>query len=57
MPDLQPDSQATVPAAVVDAASRAFEDEYALGFECADPSLQIEAWGQQLAQAAEPHRH
>lgn len=45
MPDLQP-STPTAAAMPVDAAP-AFDDaDYALGCECADPSLQIERWGE-----------
>ena len=49
MPEMQP-SMNTMPVAL-DAAP-AFEDfDYALGCECADPSLQIERWGQEAPAA------
>lgn len=48
MPEMQPSTPSTAASmpAVIDAA-QAFDDaDYALGCECADPSLQIERWGQ-----------
>lgn len=51
MPETHPTAPATagVSPASLDAASRwATEDyDFALGCECADPTLQIERWGQQ----------
>lgn len=50
MPEMQPStpSAASMPT-VMDSAvpSAMLEDDYALGFECADPSLQIERWAQE----------
>jgi hypothetical protein len=47
MPDMQqpPTQAATSPIALADAAGRFDDCDYALGCECADPSLQIEQWG------------
>jgi hypothetical protein len=47
MPEMQPSvpSAAAMPTAMDPATQSAFEDfDYALGCECADPSLQIERW-------------
>lgn len=51
MPDLQPStpSAAALPMGVEAAASASEDLDYALGCECADPSLQIERWGQEAA--------
>jgi hypothetical protein len=48
MPDLQPSMQpaSSVPVAL-DAPSASDDFDYALGFECADPALQIERWMQE----------
>ena len=49
MPEMQPSmpTGAAVPA-VLEATPSAFEDcDYALGCECANPSLQIESWAQE----------
>lgn len=47
MPDMQPSTQSAAMPVVIDAAP-AFDDfDYALGCECADPSLQIERWTQE----------
>ena len=47
MPDIQPSMPAT-PVTAVDVAAAASEDfDFALGCECADPSLQIERWMQE----------
>ena len=53
MPELQPSNpNAAMPAGFEPAP--AFEDhDIALGCECADPSLQIERWGQEGTGAAE----
>ena len=54
MPEMQPSTQSTAAMApMMDAsASPAFEDfDFALGCECADPSLQIERWGQEAGSA------
>ena len=54
MPEMQP----SVPSAaamtmVIDLASSTEELDFALGCECADPSLQIERWGQEASGSAE----
>lgn len=49
MPDMQPStpSAAAMPG-VMDPAVQPLDDfDYALGCECADPSLQIERWAQE----------
>ena len=47
MPEMQPATAAPTPM-LFDAASAALDDmDYALGCECADPSLQIERWRQE----------
>lgn len=47
MPEMQPVTAATTPM-LFDAASGGLDDmDYALGCECADPSLQIERWLQE----------
>jgi hypothetical protein len=50
MPDLQPSmpSANAVPMAV-EAASPDYDFDFALGCECADPSLQIERWMQEAS--------
>ena len=51
MPEMQPSMPSAATPAGFDSAS-AFEDsDYALGCECADPSLQIERWGQEIGSA------
>jgi hypothetical protein len=49
MPELQPSMPTGAPMpAVFEAAPSSFEDsDYALGCECANPSLQIESWAQE----------
>ena len=50
MPEMQPSvpSAAAMPAVMDPAAPSAFDDfDFALGCECADPSLQIERWAQE----------
>jgi hypothetical protein len=51
MPEIQPSSPANVsalPPGMELSAPSAFDDsDYALGCECADPSLQIERWMQE----------
>ena len=50
MPELQPSVPATpAPMPVVPVASAGLPDDpdYALGFECAVPALQIAQWGQE----------
>jgi hypothetical protein len=55
MPQIQPhESAALLNPAVVDAAVRLLDDDFALGCECADPSLQIERWSEFSAAAGEP---
>ena len=52
MPDmLQPPTHAaTTSVALAEAAARWDEEpDFALGCECADPSLQIEQWGQETS--------
>lgn len=51
MPEMQPMSPgaAGMNPAVLDAATRFLDDDYALGCECADPALQIERWSESLA--------
>jgi hypothetical protein len=47
MPEMQPATDASSPM-MFDAASAALDDmDFALGCECADPSLQIERWLQE----------
>lgn len=48
MPDMQPSMPAAAMPVVIDAAPALDDADYALGCECADPSLQIERWGQEL---------
>ena len=48
MPEMQPSVPATPATIPMLADAPAFEDlDYALGFECADPALQIAQWGQE----------
>jgi hypothetical protein len=49
-------TQVPMSPASLDAAARAFTDEseMLLGFECADPTLQIERWRQEAAGPGEP---
>ena len=49
MPEMQPSvPSGAAMTAVLEAAPSAFEDsDYALGCECAYPSLQIESWAQE----------
>lgn len=55
MPDMQPSMQPTPMPLAVDAAMPVDDDfGYALGCECADPSLQIERW-QEVRAGAEPN--
>lgn len=55
MPELQPSTPAAAALPVVLDAGTAFDDaDYALGCECADPSLQIERWGEAPG-ASEPN--
>ena len=50
MPEMQPSTPTPAVMPVVIDAAHAFDDaDYALGCECADPSLQIERWGQEAA--------
>lgn len=50
MPDLQPSVPSATPVPVVIEALNAHDDfDFALGCECADPSLQIERWMQEAA--------
>ncbi|MES2940695.1 MAG: hypothetical protein V4864_23660 [Pseudomonadota bacterium] len=41
--------------AVLQAAGFADSDDVALGWECANPALQIERWHQEAGAGAEPH--
>ena len=55
MQDMQPMQPAT-PMQIADAGLSAVDDfDYALGCECADPSLQIERWMQEAAGGADPN--
>lgn len=56
MPEMQPSvPSAATPQVVIDAAYPAFDDsDYALGCECADPSLQIERWMHEVRSGPEP---
>ena len=55
MPEMQPSTPATAAMPVVIDVAQGFDDaDYALGCECADPSLQIERWGQE-APASDPN--
>jgi hypothetical protein len=48
MPEMQPSAPSAAMPASFDAMPAAFDDfDYALGCECADPSLQIPSWGQE----------
>jgi hypothetical protein len=47
MPDLQPSVPSTTMTVSLDAAPALDDFDYALGCECADPSLQIERWMQE----------
>lgn len=52
MPDMQPSTpSASATPVLLDAASYASAEDFdfALGCECADPSLQIERWGQEAS--------
>ena len=50
MPEMQPSTPSDAAMPVSMAALPAFDDlDYALGCECADPSLQIERWGQEAS--------
>jgi hypothetical protein len=50
MPDLPPSMPSPAVPSGLEAAASSFDDlDYALGCECADPSLQIERWGQEAA--------
>ena len=51
MPEMQPNVPTEAAMQVVLAAP-SFEDDIALGCECADPSLQIERWGLEAWDAA-----
>ena len=52
MPDLQPSMPSANAAPVVIEAVNANDDfDFALGCECADPSLQIERWMQEAGDA------
>jgi hypothetical protein len=56
MPDMQqPQSATGLSLAALDASSRCLDDDYALGCECADPSLQIERWSEAVSPAGEPN--
>ena len=53
MPQMQPhESAALVNPALVEAAVRLLDDDFAFGSECADPSLQIERWNESITAAA-----
>ncbi|MBE7368528.1 hypothetical protein [Ramlibacter pallidus] len=50
MPEMQPSTPSDAAMPVSMAAMPTFDDiDYALGCECADPSLQIERWGQEAS--------
>ena len=54
MPDMQPtQAGASLSLAALDASSCCLDDDFALGCECADPSLQIERWNEALPPAGE----
>lgn len=54
MPDMSQTESASVPSAALVASMPAEADfDYALGCECADPSLQIERWGIDEPEAGE----
>ena len=56
MPDLQSIPPSSVPMPVAVPASPWLDDvDFALGCECAYPSLQIERWGQDGVTAPEPN--
>ena len=56
MPDLQSNPTSSIPMPVVVPPAPWLDDvDYALGCECADPSLQIERWGQEGVTAPEPN--
>lgn len=56
MPEMQPSaSSASAMSMGMEAAPSAFDDyDYALGCECADPSLQIERWMQEARPGTDP---
>jgi len=56
MTDPQPLQAPTSSSAAADFAQAPGEDELILGWECANPALQIERWGQDVAAAAEEPR-
>jgi hypothetical protein len=50
MPEMQPSMPSDAAMPVSMATVPAFDDiDYALGCECADPSLQIDSWGQEAS--------
>jgi hypothetical protein len=53
MPEMQSTTQSAAAMPVMmDSFASGFDDsDYALGCECADPSLQIERWGQEAGAA------
>lgn len=51
MPEMQP-MQPSQAALQVVLAAPSFEDDIALGCECADPALQIERWSLEAGEAA-----
>ena len=56
MPDMQSSTPPATPLPMAaDAVSPADDFDYALGCECADPSLQIERWMQEARGGAEPN--
>jgi hypothetical protein len=55
MPDMQPAMPAATPVPLaIDVASADADYDFALGCECADPSLQIERWMQEARAAGDP---
>jgi hypothetical protein len=53
MTDPQPLQASTSAGAYADIVPAPGEDDVILGWECANPALQIERWGQDVAAAAE----
>ncbi|MEO8656420.1 MAG: hypothetical protein ABI409_20015 [Ramlibacter sp.] len=51
MNDQQPSHVPNSSGALIDHAARTDEDELVLGWECANPALQIERWRQDVAAA------
>jgi hypothetical protein len=53
MPEMQPSIPATsaLPPGALEMPASVFDDDYAIGCECADPALQIAQWRQEARSA------